>query len=136
MERALDARAVVIPERADVIDDERDVRLGDLAVEQADLGVGETPFGLATEVHDDLDERLAIRESVDRFDDLGRQRRQQHIEVVDGLALAVVGTHAGLLSHGYRTPAGTSAGSATRTSVSFMSSVTLAIVPKAASSRR
>jgi hypothetical protein len=37
---------------------------------------------------------------VDRLDDLRGERRQQHIEIVDGLALAIVGTHRGLLRHG------------------------------------
>jgi hypothetical protein len=39
VERALDAGAVVVPERADVVDDVGDVRLGDLAVEQLDLRI-------------------------------------------------------------------------------------------------
>jgi hypothetical protein len=100
MERPLDPGAVVVSERADVIDDERDVRLGHLAVEKTDLGIGEAPLRLATEVHHDLDQLLAIRQSMHRFDDLRRQRRQQHIEVIDGLALAIVGTHRRLLCHG------------------------------------
>ena len=133
VERALDARAVVVPERADVVDHEGDVGLGDLAIQQADLGIGEASLRATAEVEHDLDERLAIRQGMHGLDDLRRQRRQHRVEIVDRFALAFLGTHACLRFHGYRT-AGTSAGSATRTRVSFMSSVTLAIDPKEASS--
>ena len=74
VERALDAGAVVVAERADVVDDEGDVGLDDLALEQADLGIREAALGPSTEVHDDLDQLLAIRQRVDGVDDLRRQR--------------------------------------------------------------
>ena len=61
VERPLDAGAVVVAEQADVLDDEGDVGLDDLAVEQADLRVREAGLGAAAEVHDDLDEGVAIR---------------------------------------------------------------------------
>ena len=54
----------------------------DLAVEQADLRVREARLGPAAEVHDDLDECGAIGQRVNRGDDLGRQRRQQRVEIV------------------------------------------------------
>ena len=110
--------------------------LVDLAVEQADLRVREARLGPAAEVHDDLDQRGPIGQRMHRVDDLRRQRGQQGIEIVHRFELAVVGWHGRLHYTGYRTPAGTRAGSATRTRVSFMSSVTLAIGSKPASSSR
>ena len=56
VERPLDAGAVVVAEDADVVDDVLDVRLGDLAVEQRHLAVGEAGLGPAAEVHHDLDQ--------------------------------------------------------------------------------
>ena len=90
---------------------------------------------LPPEVHHDLDQRLAVVEGVNSVDDLRRQGREQCVEVVDRFPLAVLGSHADLhVSLGHRTPAGTRAGSATRTRVSFISSTTLAIESKPASS--
>ena len=83
MERPLDAGAVVVAERADVVDDVRDVGLGDLALEQRHLGIREARLRPAAEVHDDLDQRLAVGQRVDGVDDLRRQRREQRVEVVD-----------------------------------------------------
>jgi len=83
MERPLDAGAIVVAERPDMLDDERDVRLDDLALQQAHLRIGEAGLGPAPEVHDDLDEGGPIREGVDRRHDLGRQRSEQSIEIVD-----------------------------------------------------
>ena len=97
VERPLDAGPVVVAERPDVLDDEGDVRLGDLAIEQGHLRIREARLGPATEVHHDLDQRHPIRQRVDRGDDLGRQRREQGVEVVDRFTLAVVGSHADLL---------------------------------------
>ena len=93
----------------------------------------EPALGPPAQVEDDLDEGGPVGQRVHRVDDLRRQCREEDIEVVDGLELAVRGCHADLR---YRTPAGTRAGSATRTRVSFMSSVTLAIESNPASSRR
>ena len=89
MERPLDAGAVVVAERADVLDDVGDVRLGDLALEEAHLRIREARLGPPAQVHDDLDERIAVRQGVDRGDDLRRQRREQGVEVVDRFALAI-----------------------------------------------
>ncbi len=118
MEGPLDPRPVVVAEAADVLDDMGDVRLVDLAIEEHDLGIREAGLGPATQVQDDLDQRLLLGERVDGVDDLGRQRGQERVEVVDRFASPVSG-QPGLL-RGQRTPAGTSAGSATRTSVSFI----------------
>ena len=96
MERPLDPRAVVVPEQPDVLDDERDVGVDDLALEQHHLGVRESALRAPTEVHHDLDERLALLERVDGVDDLGRQGREQRVEVVDRFPLTILGSHADL----------------------------------------
>ena len=134
MERPLDPRAVVVAERPDVLDDVGDVRLTDLAFEEGNLAVRETRLGAPAQVEDDLDQRLLLGQRVDGVDDLPRQGRQERVEVVDRFAAPVSGQPS--LLRGHRTPAGTRAGSATRTSVSFISRVTVAIVPKPSSSSR
>ena len=131
VERPLDAGPVVVAERADLVDHVGDVRLVDLAVEQGHLAVREAGLRPAAEVHHDLDEVAPLRQGMDRRDDLGRQGGEEDVEVVDQFAGAPVG-------HG-RSPqrtAGTMAGSATRTSVSFIRSVTVAIVLNPSSSSR
>ena len=132
----LDPGPIVVTERPDVIDDVGDVGLGDLAVEEHHLAIREARLRPPTQVEDDLDQRLLLGESVDGRHDLGRQRREQRVQVVDRFATAIRWSHARLLRPAQRTPAGTSAGSATRTRVSFMSSVTVAIVSNPASSSR
>ncbi len=86
VERALDAGPVVVAERADLLDDQRDVGLGHLAVEKRDLGVGEARLRDAAQVQHDLDERRLVGQSMDRGHDLRRQRAEERIEVVDQLA--------------------------------------------------
>ena len=142
VERPLDARAVVVAERADVLDDVRDVRLGDLAVEQRDLGIRVARLGPPAEVHDDLDQLLPVGQGVDRRDDLRRQRGEQDVEVVGRLAalgelrVGTAGAQEPRVTSRCRTAAGTRLGSATRTRVSFRSSVTVAISAKPDSSSR
>jgi len=133
MEGPLDAGAVVVAEGADVLHDERDVLLADLAVEQAHLGIREAALGPATQVHHHLDQGGPIRQAVDGLDDLRRECAQQGVEIVDRFTRVLTCWHASLR---YRTPAGTRAGSATRTRVSFIRRLTLAIESKPASSRR
>ena len=84
VERPLDAGAVVVAERADVLDDERDVGLADLAIEQHHLRIREPRLRPPAEVEHDLDERGPIRQRMHGVHDLGRQRAQQGIEIVDG----------------------------------------------------
>ena len=96
VERPLDAGAVVVAEQADVLDHERDVGIVDLAVEEHDLRVREPALRAPTEVHHDLDQRLALLERVDGVDDLRRQGREQRVEVVDRFPLTVLGSHADL----------------------------------------
>ena len=84
------------PKRADVLDHEGDVGLGDLAIEQHLLRIREARLRPPAEVHDDLDQGRPIGQRMDGGDDLGRQRREQGIEIVDRLARAFVGSHAGL----------------------------------------
>jgi hypothetical protein len=95
VEGPLDPGPIVVAERADVLDHVGDVRLADLALEERDLAIREPRLGPPAEVEDDLDDRLLIGQRVDRLDDLGRQRRQQGVEVVDRLTVAVVWSHAG-----------------------------------------
>ncbi len=81
---------VVVAERADVLDDVGDVRLGDLAIEEHHLAVREPRLRSPAEVEHDLDHVFLVRERVDGGDDLRRQRRQQGVEVVDRLTATVV----------------------------------------------
>ena len=90
MERPLDAGAVVVAERPDVVDDEGDVGLVDLALEQAHLRIREARLGPTAEVHDDLDEGGPIGQGVDGRHDLGRQGREQGVEVVDRFTGALI----------------------------------------------
>ena len=71
------------PNVADALDDVVDVAVVDLAVEQRHLRVREARLRPAAEVHDDLDERRPIGQRVDGGDDLGREGREQGVEVVD-----------------------------------------------------
>jgi hypothetical protein len=96
VERPLDAGAVVVAEQADVLHDEGDVGVVDLAIEEHHLRIGEAALRPAPEVHDDLDQRLAILERVHGIDDLGWERREQSVEVVDRFPLPVLGSHADL----------------------------------------
>ena len=61
MERPLDAGPVVVTERPDLVDDQRDVVLGNLAIEENHLAVGKARLRYATEVQHDLDELGLVR---------------------------------------------------------------------------
>ena len=82
MEGPLDARAVVVAEAADVVDDVRDVMLGDLALEQRDLAARVARLGLAAEVQDDLDQGLSLGQGANGVHDLGRERLEQDLEII------------------------------------------------------
>jgi hypothetical protein len=139
VERALDAGAVVLAERADVVHDVLDVTVDDLALEQDLLPAApEARLRTAAQVHDHLDEIPIGGQLLDGGDDLGRERGEECVEVVGHLPTLDAG-------HGFSFPArrgrhhrtaGTMTGSATRTSVSFMSSVTVAMRSNPASSSR
>jgi hypothetical protein len=93
-----------------------DVGFGDLPLEEAHLGVRKTALRPPAEVHDDLDQLLTVGQGVDahrRSRAAGEDSSASRSSMVS--RWTVVGSHAGLQSHGQRTPAGTSAGSATRT---------------------
>ena len=92
VERPLDACAVVVAEEPDVLDDVGDVGLVDLAVEQHDLRIREARLRSTSQVHDYLDECGPVRQGVDGGHDLGRERREERVEVVDRFA-AVVWSH-------------------------------------------
>ena len=62
VEGPLDTGTVVVAERPDVVDDERDIGLVDLAVQQHHLRIGEACLRPATQVHDDLDQGAPVRE--------------------------------------------------------------------------
>ena len=133
VERPLDARPVVVPEAPDVVDDVGDVRLGHLPVEEDRLAVREARLRATPEVEDHLDELGLVGQGVDGRHDLLRQRAEEQVEVVHRFAVAVHRCHVASLVGGHRT-AGTRAGSATRTRVSFMSRVTVEIASKPLSS--
>ncbi len=86
VERPLDAGPVVVAERADLVDHQRDVGLGHLAVQEDDLAVGEARLRDAAQVQHDLDEPARVGQGMDRRHDLRRQRAEQRVEVVDHLA--------------------------------------------------
>ena len=145
MERPLDARPVVVAEAPDVLDHVGDVGLGDLPVEERLLGVREARLRPTAEIHHDLDERASVLEGVDGRDDVLRQGREEQIEVVHLLEITFGWCHVASLMNGVlegwiagasrasracQRTAGTSAGSATRMSVSFMSSVTVEMAVK------
>ncbi len=93
VEGPLDAGAVVVAERADVLHDEGDVALVDLAVQQHHFRIREARLGPPTQVHDDLDQRAPVRQGMDGRHDLGWQRAQQGIQIVHGFELAAVVWH-------------------------------------------
>ncbi len=68
----------------------------DLPVQERDLRVGEPCLRSSTEVHDDLDQRLLVGQRMDGGDDLGREGREQGVEVVDRFPLAVRSSHTDL----------------------------------------
>ncbi len=86
VERTLDAGPVVVAEHADVVDDVRDVGVGDLAVEQVLLAGREARLRPAAEVHHDLEQVGTVREAAQPIADLRRQRLHEGIEVVGRLA--------------------------------------------------
>ena len=89
VERPLDAGPVVVTEQPDVLHDVGDVGVVDLALEEFHLGIGEARLGSAPEIHDDLDQRGPIRQGVDGGDDLGREGREERVQVVDRFAALV-----------------------------------------------
>ena len=100
MERPLDARAVVVAERADAGDDVLQVVLGDLALEQHALAArAEAGLGPAAEVHHDLDDVEHVGQRADGVADLRRQGLQQRLHVVGGLA-SVQFSHGSSMSGG------------------------------------
>ena len=130
VQRALDAGAVVVAERADVVDDVLDVLLGHLALEQHLLAAAaEARLGRAAEVHDDLDQVALGRQRAQIASPIsGGSAIEQRLEVVgafgwcrSGRSSFVVSVIVGCISRGR----GTSAGSSTRTALSFISSETL-----------
>ncbi len=86
VERALDAGPVVVAEGPDLVHDLADVRLGDLAVEERHLAVGEARLGPPAEVHHHLDQVGALWQGMERGDDLRRERREERLQVVDRFA--------------------------------------------------
>ncbi len=91
VEGPLDAGPVVVAERPDLVDNQRDVGLGDLAVREDDLAIGKARFRDAAQVQHDLDERGPVGQRMDRRHDLRGQRTEQRVEVVDQLAGRMVG---------------------------------------------
>ena len=109
------------------------LRFGHLAIEEDELAVREARLRTTAEVEDDLDELGLVGQGVDGGHDLFGQGAEQQVQVVHRLAVAVHRCHVASLPGGHRT-AGTRAGSATRTRVSFMSRVTVEMGSKPLSS--
>ena len=106
MERPLNARAVVVAERADVIDHVLDVFLGHLAIQQDLLAAfAETCFGRAAKVHHDLDQVTLGGQSAQPIGDLGRNCHEQGLQIVGligrdpGQHAGVGGLHGGIVGH-------------------------------------
>ena len=70
VERALDAGAVVIAERADVVDDVGDVGLDDLALEELDLAVGKRASGRRPRSRTTSISDVPVGEGMERLHDL------------------------------------------------------------------
>src|SRR5450759_142092 len=88
MERPLDAGPVVLTEDTDVIDDIGEVGLGDLALEECLLAVGEARLRSPAEVHHNLDQVGWIGQSLDGLQHVRRKRFEKQTQVVDQLAPA------------------------------------------------
>ena len=83
MQGALDAGAVVVAKRADVLDHIGDVAIRHLAFEEDHLAVGKARLGWAAQIQDDLDQGFLVGQLMDRLDDVGRQGSKEDSEVVD-----------------------------------------------------
>ena len=127
VERPLDAGAVVVAEDADVVDDVRDIGLGDLPVEQVLLAGREPRLRPAAEVHHDLEQVGPVGEPSQAITDLGRECLHQGIEVVGRLAACHVSSRLPFARH---LIAGTITGSRTCARTSRTSSVTRPIGSK------
>jgi len=73
MQRALDARTVVVAERADALHHVVDVLVGDQVRRQHRLTAGQARLGLAAHVHDHFQQVASILEGDQRIADVGRQ---------------------------------------------------------------
>ncbi len=93
VEGPLDPRPVVVPERPDVVHHVCDVRLTDLAFQEHHLRVRKARLRATAQVQDDLDHLLDLRQGTDGRDDLGRQRREKRVEIVDQFAASVLRSH-------------------------------------------
>ena len=120
--------AVVVAERADVVDDVLDVLLGDLAIEQDLLAAtAEARLGTPAEVHDDLDQVALGRQRAQAVADLRRQGERaarSRSSVIGRVSLDTAPpapVESGALAC-HRVATGTRLAPQTRTAVSFISS--------------
>src|ERR1035437_307346 len=86
VERPFDARAVVVAECADVVDDVLDIGFADLPFEESDLAFREARFGLAAEIHDDFDQLRSIGQLLNRSQYVGRESAEEQAKIIDQLA--------------------------------------------------
>ena len=136
VECPLDPGAVVLAEGADVVDHVADVLGRDLAVQQDLLAAAaEARLRAAAQVHDHLDDIRHLRQGPHALADSRRERHEQRLQVVAGGGADGSGHGASPGWRGHQT-AGTSDGSATRTSASLMSRETEAMVSSPCSSKR
>ena len=119
-----------------MVDDVLDVLGGDLAVEQDLLAAAaEARLRPATEVHDHLDDVADLGQGAHALTDDRGERVEQGIEVVAGGGWDGGGHGASGGWRGHQI-AGTSVGSATRTSASLISRETVAMASMPCSSKR
>ena len=137
VQRALDAGAVVVAEGAHVVHHVLDVLGRDLAIDEDLLTTGAPETGLrsATQVHDDLDDVGQARHLPQTVGELRRQGVEQGLQVIGGMGWGA-GWHGPSLGWRGHQRAGTSAGSATRTSASLTSRDTRAMTSMPSSSSR
>ena len=81
MEGSLDARAVVVPEMADAVEDVLDVLLGDLARIEGDGVRGEPGLWLPPEIQNDLQQLFNVISTFKRLSYVGWQLLSQRVEI-------------------------------------------------------
>ena len=82
MKRAFNARAVILRERTDAVDDVIEIFARDRRLTQIDRTAWETAFGLAPEVHNHFDKIFEVGLTVKRFTDMRRHDTQKQIQIV------------------------------------------------------
>ena len=93
MQRAFDARPIVVAELPDVVGDVVEVGRRDRMIRKQDLATRDAGFGLPAEVQDDLQELSRIDPLVESARQVGWQRAREQLDLfvpVGGADLALV----------------------------------------------